>query len=284
MPATYQILTGDCVQVLRGLDPGLRFDLLLTDPPYPEIDRPYGRMTEAQWLSMMRDLLPLCRERLTPRGSMLIVIQPNAVTPGQMRRWAYAFMAWVVEWWNLVQDVYWFNHATMPTVHSRRTVGLLRCATKWLVWIGPVDCYRAQHEILWAPSDRILQVSLEDRSFQRRPSGHHVVQGRTREAFDERGGTTPFNCFFAANTASQGSAGGKGHGAGIPKALCDRLVRYLCPPGGRVLDPFCGTSTVGQSTIESGRDFVGIDLDPQWREQGLLDLGTSGEHQVLPGC
>lgn len=280
MPA-YDLHTGSCVDVLSALPVDLKFDLVLTDPPYPEIDRPYGRMTEEQWHAMMRELLPLCRDRLTPRGSILVVIQPNAVTPGKMRLWAYEFVAWVGRWWNLVQDVYWFNRAAMPTVHSRRSVGLLRCGMKWLVWIGPEDCYRAQEEILWTPSERILQVSLEDRSYQRRPSGHHVVQGRTREAMDERGGTTPFNCFFSANTASHQSSGEEGHGAGIPKELCDRLVRYLCPPGGLVLDPFCGMVTVGVAAVESGRRFVGIDKDPQWRESGLRRLQGAGSQGCL---
>ncbi len=281
MPPSYSLLTGNCVDVLPQLPADQRFDLVLTDPPYPEIDRPYGRMTEADWHAMMQTLLPLCRDRLTPRGSILMVIQPNAETPGKMRLWAHEFVLWVGRWWNLVQDVYWFNRAAMPTVHSRRTVGLLRCGMKWLVWVGPPDCYRAQDEILWAPSDRILQVSLEDRSFQRRPSGHHVVQGRTREAFDERGGTTPFNCFFAANTASHRSSGEEGHGAGIPRELCDRLVRYLCPPGGIILDPFCGMVTVGASAVESGRRFVGIDKDPQWREPGLRLLREADKQPFL---
>lgn len=32
-----------------------------------------------------------------------------------------------------------------------------------------------------------------------------------------------------------------------------------CPPGGVVLDPFCGSGTVGAVAKKHGRDFIGID-------------------------
>jgi DNA modification methylase len=52
-----------------------------------------------------------------------------------------------------------------------------------------------------------------------------------------------------------------GHGAGTPIQLSDWWVRYLCPPGGVVLDPFMGTGTTGKSAIRQGRGFVGIEKE-----------------------
>ena len=48
-----QLIHGDCRRELKKL-PDKSVDLILTDPPYPEIDRDYGRMTEAEWHEMMR--------------------------------------------------------------------------------------------------------------------------------------------------------------------------------------------------------------------------------------
>jgi DNA modification methylase len=48
------------------------------------------------------------------------------------------------------------------------------------------------------------------------------------------------------------------------------LMRYLCrlvtPPGGTVLDPFCGSGSTGVAARLEGFDFIGIDADPQWAE------------------
>lgn len=35
----------------------------------------------------------------------------------------------------------------------------------------------------------------------------------------------------------------------------------ICRPGGRVLDPFCGSAAGGEATLLSGREYLGIELD-----------------------
>ena len=46
------------------------------------------------------------------------------------------------------------------------------------------------------------------------------------------------------------------------------LMRYLCrlitPPGGTVLDPFCGSGSTGMAALDAGFDFIGSDLDPHY--------------------
>jgi site-specific DNA-methyltransferase (adenine-specific) len=44
------------------------------------------------------------------------------------------------------------------------------------------------------------------------------------------------------------------------------LVRLACPPGGVVLDPFCGSGSTGVACVQTGRRFVGIELDPAYHE------------------
>ncbi len=53
------------------------------------------------------------------------------------------------------------------------------------------------------------------------------------------------------------------HFATFPPKLVEPCILAGCPPGGIVLDPFCGTATTGQVAIEHGRRFIGIDLDPK---------------------
>lgn len=47
-----------------------------------------------------------------------------------------------------------------------------------------------------------------------------------------------------------------------PVALLSVLVKACCPPGGLVLDPFCGSGTTLVAAQQSGRQFVGIDVNP----------------------
>jgi DNA modification methylase len=48
-----------------------------------------------------------------------------------------------------------------------------------------------------------------------------------------------------------------------PLALMEYLIRLVTPPGGTVLDPFCGTGTTGVAAQGQGFDFVGIDMDEE---------------------
>ncbi len=53
------------------------------------------------------------------------------------------------------------------------------------------------------------------------------------------------------------------HFATYPEALCVRPILAGSPPGGLVLDPFCGIGTTGVVAIRYGRQFVGYDLSPE---------------------
>ncbi len=48
-----------------------------------------------------------------------------------------------------------------------------------------------------------------------------------------------------------------------PLALLELLVTAACPPGGLVVDPFCGSGTTVLAAIRTGRRGVGIDRRPE---------------------
>lgn len=255
-----QLFHGDCLQVLPTLEAG-SVDCVITDPPYPEIDRDYGRMTEADWMSMMQSLIPEIRRVLKPTGSAVFILQPNSEKVGKMRLWLWKFMAWVGEEWGIVQDAYWLNPTPFPTTHATQ-YGLMRACIKPIVWTGSPDCYRSQDSILWEESDSNRLSRMEERltnDLVYSPAGGSMRRGRAVWAAERRGGVTPFNVLPISNGDSQTSAGAHGHGAGTPLALADWWTRYICPPKGTVLDCFMGSGTMGLAALANGCNFVGIE-------------------------
>lgn len=248
----------DCVEALRNLEDGC-VDSIVTDPPYPEIDRPYGRLTEAAWHTLMRDVVTECRRVLKPTGSAVFVLQPNSERVGRMRPWLWEFMAWTSREWNMVQDAWWWNVSACPTVHCQRKHGLMRPSLKACVWLGAANCYRNQDAVLWSTSDSMKAIDRADRALRRHPSGQGTVKGRIAATADERGGVTPFNVLPMTNANGRDSGGDAGHGAATPLPLCSWWVRYLTPPGGLVVDPFCGSGTVGIAARQHGCYFYGIE-------------------------
>lgn len=259
----------DALALLRAL-PNNSVDAVITDPPYPEIDRDYGRLSEETWHELMQNCVLEFKRVLKPTGSAAIILQPNSQHIGQMRLWLWEFIVWAGKEWNVVQDAYWWNHAAMPTTGVAH--GLLRPSVKYVVWLGNPDCYRNQLEVLWTPSQSTMAMNAEDRALQHFPSGMTKRAGRIKQTVLERGGSTPFNLLPVANTNSTKSAGSEGHGAGTPMPLADWWVRYLCPPGGVVLDVFAGSGTIPLAARNSGRGFYASEQSNKFSESATALL------------
>jgi DNA modification methylase len=262
-PKGCRIVCADCLDFLPTLAAG-SVDLVFTDPPYPCIKRSYGYWTEEEWFALMRRVVPECMRILKPRGSAVFVLQPNSERLGRMRTWLWEFMAWIGKEWGIVQDAYWWNHQAMPEAHAIQG-RLMRPSLKSCVWVGPPDCYRNQEVVLQDPSER-MKVRIRrfaDKDTSERieyPSGHGMEEARSAKTVAARGGVTPFNVLAMGYGYSQRSAGAHGHGAGTPAALCDWWIRYLCPAGGLVLDPFGGSFSTAVACIQTKRRFVGCEL------------------------
>lgn len=50
------------------------------------------------------------------------------------------------------------------------------------------------------------------------------------------------------------------HPSPFPEKLADFFIRSFCPPGGIVLDPFCGSGTTCAVAKKLGRRYIGIDV------------------------
>jgi site-specific DNA-methyltransferase (adenine-specific) len=58
------------------------------------------------------------------------------------------------------------------------------------------------------------------------------------------------------------------HFAVFPKKLVRPLLKAGCPEGGLVLDPFIGSGTVGIVAYEEDRNWIGIELNKEFRDLG----------------
>jgi site-specific DNA-methyltransferase (adenine-specific) len=78
-----------------------------------------------------------------------------------------------------------------------------------------------------------------------------------------RGGSTPFNVLSIPKGG--GSPGANGHPAVTPIVVADWWCRYLLPPGGVLLDPFCGSGTMLESGLNNGASkVIGIEKQAKY--------------------
>jgi DNA modification methylase len=263
--ADVRLLLGDCLERMGEIPDG-SVDAVISDPIYPEIDRPYGRITEVAWHELMRGVVAHCRRVLKSKGSAVFILQPNSAKIGRTRTWLWDFLAWVGREWGVVEDVYWWNSAALPNAGCERKNGLLRRSVKTCVWCGPADCHRDQDAVLWEESDWNREQRARGRFGRKNtPSGNGRDRSTISGAAAERGGVTPFNLLIVP-AVGHTNRGNHGHSAATPPDVCDWWVRYISPPGGVVLDSFAGSGTVLLAALKLGRSAVGIEShEPYFR-------------------
>lgn len=72
--------------------------------------------------------------------------------------------------------------------------------------------------------------------------------------------------FYCAKASKRDRGEGNNHPTVKPTALMQWLVRLVCPRGGLVLDPFCGSGSTGVACAREGMRFLGIDSDKHYCE------------------
>lgn len=71
--------------------------------------------------------------------------------------------------------------------------------------------------------------------------------------------------FFYCAKASRSDRGeGNDHVSVKPTSLMQWLVRLVCPRGGVVLDPFCGSGSTGVACVREEMQFIGIDAEEHY--------------------
>lgn len=70
------------------------------------------------------------------------------------------------------------------------------------------------------------------------------------------------------------------HFATFPPDLIRPCVLAGAPLGGTVLDPFAGAGTTGVVAKETGREFIGIELNPAYREMALARIEKTAPYQA----
>jgi len=240
-----QILSGDCLQVLKTL-PEKSVDMVFADPPYnlqleKELWRPNATRVngvEESWDQFTnfeaydqftQEWIIGCRKALKDTGTIWVIgSYHNIFRVGRIMQ--------DLGFW-ILNDIVWIKNNPMPNFHGVRFTN----AHETLIWAQKIKGnrytfnYQAMKSINQDPqSNNCVQM----RSDWRLP----LCTGRERLKIN----------------------GEKAHPTQKPEALLERVVISSTDPGDIILDPFFGSGTTGAVAKKLGRHWIGIEADPRY--------------------
>lgn len=290
----FTILEGDCMELIKQ-QPDNSVDLVVTSPPYADIIN-YGKEVSTKKPDEYVDwLLPLFNEIyrvLKPSGSFILNIN-HSVKNGVVNPFVYDLISRSQKETKLklYADYYWHKKNGIPNGSTRR----FRNMTEFIFHF-----VKKPKEVKWY-MDRVLQEPAEETAKRAQypwsPTNHgEVIDGvrtnkksikyLTGNVNKTRGdGYTPPNHMrelpdkvrpdnvFRFHTAGKARDNHIKHPAPFYKELPGYFIKFLTDEGDVVLDPFAGIGTTGLPCIETGREFIGYELNPKYAEFSRQRLG-----------
>lgn len=85
---------------------------------------------------------------------------------------------------------------------------------------------------------------------------------------------------FSGGQAKHEKTSGMGHCCPKPVAFMDKLIRRFTTKGETILDPFAGSGTTGVACVQTGRNFIGFEIDQSYCEIAKKRIAEA-EEKVL---
>lgn len=291
-----RILQGDALEALRTLEPESAH-ACVTSPPYYNL-RNYGvdgqigmEKTPEDFVTALVAVFREVRRVLRSDGTLWVNIGDSYATrsgaqpPTNTRNrcghtekrtpqgykykdligipWMLAF-ALRADGWYLRQDIIWEKPNAMPeSVKDRCTK-----SHEYIFLLSKTGKYYFDNDAIREPfTDKRVRVG-ERRSYTAgcassfsMESGHIEQKGGFAGLPLNPRGRNKRDVWSVNTSAFRGA-----HFAVFPEKLIEPCILAGCPPGGTVIDPFTGSGTTGAVAKRLGRNFVGIEINPEYCE------------------
>lgn len=223
-----KLLQGDCLERMKEIEAG-SVDMVLTDPPYGT--------TACKWDTVidLDQMWEQLKRIVKPNGAIVMTAsQPFTTTliASNMKMFKYVWQ------WKKSNLTNFLNAKKQP----------LRCFEDVVLFCSGQSTYNPQ------------MIETGKRKVSRRVGTKTSVYGKAdKETFYDSSSRYPTQLIEIANRTE-----GKLHPTQKPVALMEYLIRTYTNEGETVLDFTMGSGTCGVACQNIGRNFIGIELDPDY--------------------
>jgi len=276
---TNRVITGDCIDELQAL-PETSVHMCMTSPPYWNL-RDYGvdgqlglAETPEEYVNNIADVMDEVKRVLRDDGSLWLNISDTYISKpvGNFNGGSE-----ILDGRNLD------GHKTSGLIDKTK-VGLpekSKGAIPSRLEIELIDRgWIERSEIIWHKS-ATMPESVTDRLSQKHEKLFHFTKNQDyhfdldsiKEQAKTGGLKNPGDVWKMSPKPFSDT-----HFAVYPPELVEKPIKATCPPDGVVLDPFAGAGTTLLKAKELGRDFLGIELNPEYADMARGRIGIDVEN------
>jgi len=226
----------DCLEYLSSINDN-SVDLVLTDPPY-FIGFDGGKGWDSQWKSD-QEYLDWCN---LWTKECVRVLKPNRMILVWGTLKTDIFLRYKLEILNNIEDLYPQNEIIWSYNWGGRTK----------------KNFARKHEYAWSYSKgKEFLFNADAVRVERKLK----INMRTGKAFAK--GTIP-TCVWEKNNHTCSKDAINWHPTTKPVEILDRIIRAYTNPGDTVLDIFMGSGSTAVACLESNRQYIGCEKDPEY--------------------
>jgi site-specific DNA-methyltransferase (adenine-specific) len=235
------LLKGDCLQLMRDIPSG-SVDMILTDPPYGTTSCKWDNVIpfEPMWEQIWRVL--------KPNGACLLFgSEPfsSALRMSQIKRFKYD---WI---WDKKFGANFLNSNKMPLKHHEIISVFGEAQTVFF----KITAQRTKplNATSWANRKKLSKVNAQSlANFQ-----------TTSKVYEQK---NPISILEFSSVSNECNNTKRVHPTQKPVALLEYLIKTYTIEGETVLDFTMGSGSTGVACINTGRKFIGIEMDDKYFE------------------
>jgi len=246
------VICGDSSIILKSI-PDECINIIITSPPY-NVGKPYGtndRKNYQEYLKQMEDIFTESY-RVLISGGRIAVNCPSAILQSTYSRMAYLSLDFCL----LLRKIGFLDREWITWIKMKEG-GIPGKSTSWGSWRSPSCPY------LRDASEFII---IMDKGQHKRTD----KKGKNDIIAIEFLKYTSNVWYFPPETSRK-------HPAPFPLELPFRLIRLYTWEGDIVLDPFVGSGTTAVVAKKLGRNYIGIDIKPEYVEMSQQRLNQIPE-------
>jgi DNA modification methylase len=272
-----QIYCGDCEDILKTF-PANSIDLIVTSPPYADQRvKTYGGVSPDDYVDWFLPKSAEFLRVLKPTGTFILNIKEKAVNGERHTYVLELILALRKQGWLWTEEFIWHKKNSYPGRWSNR----FRDAWERCLQFNKTRKFAMyQEEVMipvgdWAKT-RLSRLSDTDKI--RDESKSQSGFGKNVSRWVGRDKVYPTNVLHMATESTN-----KNHSAVFPVGLPEWFIKLFTQAGDVVLDPFLGSGTTAVAAIQQGRQYVGIEINPEYcqlAEERIVQVGQ-GQLRLL---